>query len=92
MDFSPVTEQPVKLDDQLSKAFTNQEFSDVTLACDEKQFPCHKGTLLLIFKASFFPSQISTKSSGNERVFQDVLIRQVFEMRGWVGTEKIFSV
>ena len=45
MDFSSVTEQPVKLDDQLSKAFTNEEFSDVTLACDEKQFPCQKGTL-----------------------------------------------
>ena len=56
LDFSPVTEQPVKLGDQLSEAFTNGEFSDVTLVCGEKQFPCHKFILSArsdVFKAMF---------------------------------------
>lgn len=56
LDFSPVTEQPVKLGDQLSEAFTSGEFSDVTLVCGDKQFPCHKFVLSArsdVFKAMF---------------------------------------
>ena len=56
LDFSPVTEQPVKLGDQLSEAFSSGEFSDVTLVCGEKQFPCHKFILSArsdVFKAMF---------------------------------------
>lgn len=58
LDFSPSgpAELNAKLGDQLSEAFNGGQFSDVTLVCGDKKFPCHKFILSArsdVFKAMF---------------------------------------
>ena len=69
LDFSPPPEHQVKLGDQLSEAFSGGQFSDVTLVCAEKKFPCHKVILSArsdVFKAMF--SHENTKEGQTNQV------------------------
>jgi len=69
LDFSPPPEHNVKLGDQLSEAFSGGQFSDVTLVCEEKMFPCHKVILSArsdVFKAMF--SHENTKEGQTNQV------------------------
>ena len=72
LDFSPPPEHNVKLGDQLSEAFSGGQFSDVTLVCEEKMFPCHKVILSArsdVFKAMF--SHENTKEGQTNQVCTD---------------------
>ena len=69
LDFSPPTEISSTLGDQLSDAFSCGSFSDVTLVCGDKRFPCHKFILSArsdVFKAMF--SHENTKEGQTNQV------------------------
>ena len=69
LDFSPPGEPNSKLGDQLNDAFNSGDFSDVTLMCGERNFPCHKIILSArsdVFKAMF--SHENTKEGQTNQV------------------------
>ena len=75
LDFSPPTEISSTLGDQLSDAFSCGSFSDVTLVCGDKRFPCHKFILSArsdVFKAMF--SHENTKEGQTNQVSAKIFV------------------
>jgi len=91
LDFSPPTETNSTLGDQLSNVFSCGDFSDVTLICGDKRFPCHKFMLSArsdVFKAMF--SHENTKEGQtNEVEIKDTEPETLEQLLKYIYSDKL---
>ncbi len=59
-------EETASLGDNMARALANGEFSDVTLVCGEKSFPCHK--TVLAARSDVFAAMFSHKDTTENQV------------------------
>ena len=83
--------QPQTIGEQLAEVLSNPEFSDATIICEERTFPCHKAILTArsdVFKAMFSHEGTSESKTGEVHI-EDMEPEDVEELLRFIYTDVV---